>query len=512
MKILKNTTGSDILVSDVGINLLANSSYTIPPTDYEMWAASSDIITFVGNGNVVVNDGTFDLAKAPGIGLLQGNFIQRDFVPSLKNNNRLKVEVISNGGPTIQVTSNDQTSGYLGQKLVGKANKIETLVLNPTGSEQLEINIGDDVFDKTVDDAGDITNVPSGNIAATTVQAAINELDSEKQAISEKGQANGYASLDGAGKVPVAQLPDTVVGSVEYKGTWNASTNTPSLTTITPDKGDYYVVNVAGSTALGGITDWKVGDWAIYNGTAWEKVDNTDQVSSVFGRQGTVTAQSGDYNASQITNTPAGNIIATTVQAALNELDTEKVPTTRQIIAGTGLSGGGNLSADRTVSMPNVGTAGTYGGSSAIPVITTDAQGRVSNVTTVTPGLSVQTNSSTGTVSTSSTTFQASSVSLTLPAGNWILIAHAEILCATSGVSNNAQVTLAKNATTIGTSTQDVYINASGISLASFGISGNVAMVETVTSNGTDVFDIYYRRVNGSSVTIGSRRLLAIRY
>jgi hypothetical protein len=58
-----------------------------------------------------------------------------------------------------------------------------------------------------------------------------------------------------------------------------------------------------------------------------------------------------------------------------------KVPTTRTVSAGSGLSGGGDLSADRTISMPNVGTAGTYGSASQVPVITTDAQGRVSSVT-----------------------------------------------------------------------------------------------------------------------------------
>lgn len=225
-----------------------------------------------------------------------------------------------------------------------------------------------------------VSNTPAGNISATTMQGAINELDSEKQSISEKGQANGYAPLGPDAKIAVSFLPDTVVGSVDYKGTWNANTNTPNLVTATPDKGDYYVVNVAGSTLLGGITDWKVGDWAIYNGTAWEKVDNTDQVSSVFGRQGTVVAQAGDYNAGQITNTPAGGISAVTVQAAINELDTEKADKTITISAGAGLTGGGDLSANRTISMPNVGTAGTYGSASQVPVITTDAQGRVSGV------------------------------------------------------------------------------------------------------------------------------------
>lgn len=48
-------------------------------------------------------------------------------------------------------------------------------------------------------------------------------------------------------------------------------------------------------------------------------------VTSVFTRSGAVVAASGDYTATQVTNTPAGGIAATTVQAAIDELDTEKV-------------------------------------------------------------------------------------------------------------------------------------------------------------------------------------------
>ena len=50
-------------------------------------------------------------------------------------------------------------------------------------------------------------------------------------------------------------------------------------------------------------------------------------VTSVFGRTGAVVAANGDYTASQVTNVPAGNIAGATVQAAINELDTEKLPT-----------------------------------------------------------------------------------------------------------------------------------------------------------------------------------------
>lgn len=67
--------------------------------------------------------------------------------------------------------------------------------------------------------------------------------------------------------------------------------------------------------------------------------------------------------------------VSTAQQAALN-LKADKATT---ISAGSGLTGGGDLSANRTVSMPNVGTAGTYGSASSVPVITTDAQGRVSS-------------------------------------------------------------------------------------------------------------------------------------
>jgi hypothetical protein len=83
-------------------------------------------------------------------------------------------------------------------------------------------------------------------------------------------------------------------GFVNYKGTWNASTNTPTLVSSVGTKGDYYVISVTGSTNLNGITTWTQGDWAIFNGTAWEKVDNTDLVTSVAGRTGAVTLTTAD--------------------------------------------------------------------------------------------------------------------------------------------------------------------------------------------------------------------------
>ena len=62
-------------------------------------------------------------------------------------------------------------------------------------------------------------------------------------------------------------------GALVYQGTWDANANSPTLTSSVGTKGYYYVVSVAGSTNLDGETLWGVGDWAVFNGSIWQKVD-----------------------------------------------------------------------------------------------------------------------------------------------------------------------------------------------------------------------------------------------
>ena len=99
--------------------------------------------------------------------------------------------------------------------------------------------------------------------------------------------------------------PSLLLGTVTYKGTWSAATNTPTLpnppSSIT--NGNYYVVSAAGTQFS---LSFNIGDWIISNGSAWEKVDNTDAVSSVFGRTGAVVGVSTDYSAVGITATAVG--------------------------------------------------------------------------------------------------------------------------------------------------------------------------------------------------------------
>jgi hypothetical protein len=73
-----------------------------------------------------------------------------------------------------------------------------------------------------------------------------------------------------------------------------------------------------------------------------------------------------------------------------------EVPASRIIAAGTGLTGGGNLTQDRVIAVANAGigdtqldnsgvAAGTYGSSTQIPVIEVNAKGRVIGVTLASP-------------------------------------------------------------------------------------------------------------------------------
>ena len=71
------------------------------------------------------------------------------------------------------------------------------------------------------------------------------------------------------------------IGSLNYKGTWNASTNSPALASGVGTKGDYYAVSVAGATSLDGISTWGVGDLATYNGSIWQRVEGGADLNGV---------------------------------------------------------------------------------------------------------------------------------------------------------------------------------------------------------------------------------------
>jgi len=93
---------------------------------------------------------------------------------------------------------------------------------------------------------------------------------------------------------------------LNFQGTWNASTNTPTLTSSSGVAGYYYIVSVAGTTNLDGITDWQVGDWAVFSSTGvWQKIDQSNTVTSVNGQVGAVTLTASDVGAAATNGTGA---------------------------------------------------------------------------------------------------------------------------------------------------------------------------------------------------------------
>ncbi|HRT14138.1 MAG TPA: hypothetical protein P5134_05980, partial [Bacteroidales bacterium] len=123
-------------------------------------------------------------------------------------------------------------------------------------------------------------------VKINNIASDIASMGATKQSLSEKNQINGYAGLDNNAKIPSTLLPDSVLGQLEYKGTF-----TPTAYPSSPEKGWFYIS--IGNGVIGGV-DFQVGDWAVFNGLTWDKVDNTDAVMSVNGKLGVVVLNGTD--------------------------------------------------------------------------------------------------------------------------------------------------------------------------------------------------------------------------
>jgi len=159
-------------------------------------------------------------------------------------------------------------------------------------SSGVELNVGEVVAPDLAERIKVITN------GGGTSQSVLDTLASLQTQIdnlipSQTGNAGKYLTTNGS-----ALSWATVSGSgLTYQGTWNASTNTPTLASSTGTSGYYYIVSVAGTTNLNGITDWQAGDWLVFNGTVWQKIDQSwataganDNITSMTGITGGISS------------------------------------------------------------------------------------------------------------------------------------------------------------------------------------------------------------------------------
>jgi hypothetical protein len=208
-----------------------------------------------------------------------------------------------------------------------------------------EINVGEVV---PMDLAERIKIIGNGGGTSQTVLDTLDSLQTQINNLipSQTGNSGKYLTTNGT----TLSWASIAGGGLSYQGTWNASTNTPTLASGTGTNGYYYVVGTSGSTNLDGITDWVAGDWLLFNGTVWQKIDQTNLVTSVNGQTGAVSLTTSNISeGSNLYYTDAR------VRSALS--------------AGTGISYNSttgaitNSAPDQTVALTGSGTvsiSGTY--------------------------------------------------------------------------------------------------------------------------------------------------------
>jgi hypothetical protein len=143
-------------------------------------------------------------------------------------------------------------------------------------------------LDKTAVGLGNVDNTSDLNKPiSTATQTALNA----KENTANKNTANGYAGLGSDGKLISSQLPSITISDTFVVGSQSA------MLAVTAETGDVAVrTDLNKSFILKGTNPAVLTDWQ-------ELLSPTSTVTSVFGRTGAVTAQSGDYTTAQVTET-----------------------------------------------------------------------------------------------------------------------------------------------------------------------------------------------------------------
>ena len=218
------------------------------------------------------------------------------------------------------VATHDADSGAHGQTATGRA----VLTAASTAAARTAIGLGN------VDNTSD-----AGKPISTATQTALDG----KQSTAEKGSANGYASLDSGGKLPQAQLP--AIAITEYLGT---AADQAAMLALSGQKGDWCIrTDTSAVWIITGTDPTLLGSWTAVSYPA-------SPVTSVAGRTGDVTISSEDVSGLGTAATTDATAYATAAQGATAD---SAVQPARSVATQHSITGGGDLSADRTLALVN---------------------------------------------------------------------------------------------------------------------------------------------------------------
>lgn len=165
------------------------------------------------------------------------------------------------------------------------------LIANPLNKQVIAFDSADSLY----------KNITLGIADISGLQTALDL----KENTSNKNQNNGYAGLDGSGKINPSQLPALAITDT------NVVASQAAMLALTAEVGDLAVRTDLNKTFILRVSPAStLGNWQ-------ELLTPTDQVSSVYGRTGIVTAQAGDYTADQITETASNKILTSSERTKL---------------------------------------------------------------------------------------------------------------------------------------------------------------------------------------------------